>query len=119
MIDYIVDANVLISMLISGRSSYHTIAKYYYFYTPSFALTEMDKYQDTIFLKSKLQPEELRGYAYRLFSHITSYLPIFVSLHPHLSQGAGQVFGRVYADAFVGGDAYFDRVAVFQPAQLF
>ena len=77
MPDYVIDANILVSILISGRASFQSIANFYHFSTPAFALVEIEKYQETIFQKSKLQPDELRRFAYMLFSKI-SIIPNFV-----------------------------------------
>lgn len=70
-LDYVIDANVLISMLISGSARYQSIAEIRRFSTPSFALVEIEKYKDTIFQKSHLSENETRQYGYRLFSKIT------------------------------------------------
>lgn len=44
MIDYVLDANILMSMLISGKSSYLILAKHFRFNTPSYALLELEEY---------------------------------------------------------------------------
>lgn len=68
--DYVVDANVLISMLITGKASYYTLTKFFRFYTPTYALHELDEYQSVIFEKSRLQADEIRSFAQRLFPHL-------------------------------------------------
>ena len=69
--DYVIDANVLISMLITGRASYYTLAKHFHFYLPSFALQELEEYQDVVFEQSRLQPGEVRRFARQLFPLLT------------------------------------------------
>ena len=68
--DYVIDANVLISMLITGRASYYTLAKQFRFYIPSYALSELDEYQEVVFEQSRLQPVEVRDFARRLFFYL-------------------------------------------------
>ena len=65
--DYVVDANVLISMLISGRASYYTLAKSYRLYTPDYALLELETYRSVVLVKSSLQTTEVRSFMRRLF----------------------------------------------------
>ena len=52
-LDFIIDTNILMSFLISGKSSYKPLLKCYNFYLPEFGLTEIDKYQHIIFLIEK------------------------------------------------------------------
>lgn len=54
MTDFVMDANILMSILMSGRSSYRPILTYYRFFLPDFVLTEVDKYKDTLFQKTKM-----------------------------------------------------------------
>ena len=70
MLDYVVDANILISMLISGSPYHQTVVKLCNFCTPAFALVEVKKYQDIIFRKSRLNNIEIRRFGYHLFSEI-------------------------------------------------
>lgn len=41
MTDFVIDANVLMSILISGKSSYKPILSYFHFKLPEFALVEV------------------------------------------------------------------------------
>ena len=68
--DYVIDANVLISMIITGKASYYTLTKFYRFYIPTYALQELDEYQTVIFEKSRLQATEVRDFARRLFPYL-------------------------------------------------
>ena len=68
--DYVIDANVLMSMLITGKASYYTLTKFFRFYTPAYALHELDEYQRVVFDKSHLQATEARGFARRLFPYL-------------------------------------------------
>ncbi|MEM1122074.1 MAG: PIN domain-containing protein, partial [Bacteroidota bacterium] len=77
ILDYVIDANILMGMLISGKSSYKTLLDYYNFILPDFALVEIDKYKATIYKKSKLSNYQLRTFAYQIFSKIT-FIPEFI-----------------------------------------
>jgi len=54
MREFVVDANVLISIMISGKSSYKPILTFFDFYTPDFVFEEIEKYKPTIIEKTKL-----------------------------------------------------------------
>ncbi|MCB9337837.1 MAG: DNA-binding protein [Lewinellaceae bacterium] len=71
MHDFILDANILISMMISGKSAYKPFLAYFNFYTPEYSLGEISKYQDVIFEKSRLKPDELRQYIMMVFEQIS------------------------------------------------
>lgn len=71
--DYVIDANILMSMLISGKSSYLTLSRYYHFHLPAYALWELETYQDFVFAKSRLQPQQIRDFARDLFSRLKVY----------------------------------------------
>jgi len=77
MQEFVVDANVLISILISGKSSYKLILTYLDLFTPDFALEEIEKYRSVVFEKSKLNSDELRLFTFHVFSQIT-VIPGFV-----------------------------------------
>ncbi len=71
MLDYILDANVIISILISGKSSYKPFLAFFNFYTPEFSLEEIAKYEQVIFEKSRLDAENLRKYIVSVFEQVT------------------------------------------------
>jgi len=71
--DYVIDANILMSMLISGKSSYLTLSRYFHFHMPAYALWELETYQDFIFEKSRLKPEQISDFARNLFSNLKVY----------------------------------------------
>jgi len=77
MRDYVIDANVLMSIVISGKSIYKPLLEYYNFILPEFGLVEIDKYKTVIFEKTKMQPTELIKYSYSIFSDIT-ILPNYI-----------------------------------------
>ena len=75
--DFVIDTNILMSILISGKASYKPLLKYYNFFVPEFALVEIEKYQDVIFKKTRQQKEEVINFSYFLFSEIT-ILPNYI-----------------------------------------
>jgi hypothetical protein len=77
MTDFIIDANILMSMLISGKAVYRPILSYYRFITPDFVFVEIDKYSPVITQKTKLNEAELRQWTYYIFSQIRA-MPKFV-----------------------------------------
>lgn len=74
---YIIDANVLMSILISGKSQYINLLSLYDFVMPDFAFAELNLYQEVIHQKTKLDSLQFRKYAYTLFSLI-SFVPSFI-----------------------------------------
>lgn len=77
MTDFIIDANVLMSILISGKASHRPILQRFHFIMPDFALSEVDKYKSVIFKKTKMQEDELRRWTHFVFSNI-AILPYYI-----------------------------------------
>ncbi len=76
-LDYIIDANVLMSILISEKAIYKPLLNYYNFILHEFTLVEIDKYKEVIFEKTKMQKNELINFSYSVFSEIT-ILPNYI-----------------------------------------
>ena len=74
---YVIDANVLMSILISGKSQYLNLLSLYDFVMPEFAFVELNLYKEVVTQKTKLDEEQFRNYAYTVFSLIT-FLPTFI-----------------------------------------
>ncbi len=74
MQDFVIDANVLISFLISGKSSYKSILRGFHFFSPEFLLSEIREYEHEIFAKTKMSEEQLRSYTLDVFQELT-FLP--------------------------------------------
>jgi predicted nucleic acid-binding protein len=77
MFDYILDTNILMSILISGKSGYKPIMMFNRFVTIDYIFKEIDEYKDTIFVKSKLERNQLVEYTNQILSKIT-VLPRYV-----------------------------------------
>lgn len=54
MIDYVIDANILISILISCKTSYKPLLTYYNFILPDFVMVEIEKYKSILRVKTKM-----------------------------------------------------------------
>ncbi len=70
MNQFITDANVIFSCLISGREQYLHIVTENKFYLPDFALTEIQIYQELITRKSPMAGQRLRDYTLHLFEKL-------------------------------------------------
>ena len=79
MSQYVVDANVLISIMISGKSTYKPILTYFDFYSPDFVFVEIDKYKPTIIEKTKLNIEELQRFTFFIFNQVSVIPRIVIS----------------------------------------
>jgi len=71
MFEYVIDTNIVMSMLISGKSHYKAILSVYNFYLPEYSLTELDEHKDIIFEKTRFNEQELQDFVYFVFKSIT------------------------------------------------
>lgn len=67
MNQYILDANIVFSALISKKEFYLDLMAQNTFYTPDFALIEINKYRSVILKKSRLKLDALNEYTFRFF----------------------------------------------------
>lgn len=74
---YVIDANVLMSILISGKSQYLNVLSLFDFVMPEFAFAELNLYKEVVRQKTKLDEEQFRNYAYTVFSLLT-FFPTFI-----------------------------------------
>ncbi len=77
MRDFVIDANVLMSMLISGKAIYRTLLKDYNFFSSDFAFVEIEKYQGMIQEKAKLDEDSFQQFSYLVFSQV-HFMPAYV-----------------------------------------
>jgi len=68
---FVIDSNILFGAIISSREIYFEIIKKFDLYTPDFALKEIEKYEELILKKTKLDKKELNTFLVRLFRGIT------------------------------------------------
>jgi len=68
--EYILDVNVLFSGVLSQKEIYRIIFNEFEFYTPDFALIELNKYREVILKKSKTPINKLKEFTVFLFSKV-------------------------------------------------
>ncbi len=71
MFDYVIDTNIVMSMLISGKSQYRTILSFFRFYLPEYSLSELEEHKAVIFEKTRFNKQELSDFIYFVFSSIS------------------------------------------------
>ncbi|TAE25830.1 MAG: DNA-binding protein [Cytophagales bacterium] len=74
---FVIDANILFSAVIRQKGLYEELIDHYVFYSPDFALLELQKYKQTILKKTRADPAKLREFTIRLFQGLI-ILPDFV-----------------------------------------
>jgi predicted nucleic acid-binding protein len=79
MRQFVVDANVLISIMISGKATYKPILAYFDFYSPDFVFEEIEKYKPTIYEKTKLNVDELQRFTFFVFNQVSVIPRIVIS----------------------------------------
>lgn len=79
MKDYVIDANIIFSSLISGKGFYRKLFENYLFYTPDFALNEIHLYQAEILKKTKLNKEQLQEFTLFIFSKLIIVPEFYIS----------------------------------------
>lgn len=77
MTDFVIDANVLMSILISGKAGYRPILSFNTFILPDFALVEIEKYNTTLKTKTRLPKDRFVEWTYFVFSQCT-ILPQYI-----------------------------------------
>ena len=71
MRDYVLDANIVMSILLSGKADYRPILAFFNFILPDFVMVEVEKYSNVIKSKSRLKETELLLWTYFVFSQLT------------------------------------------------
>lgn len=77
MTNFVIDANVLISILISGKAGYRPILTLNTFILPDFALIELEKYKNILKDKTKMSNVQFIDWTYFVFAQLT-ILPDYV-----------------------------------------
>jgi predicted nucleic acid-binding protein len=77
MTDFVIDANVLMSILISGKAGYRPILTFNNFILPDFALIEVEKYKDILKAKTKMSEPQFTEWTYFVFAQLT-ILPQYI-----------------------------------------
>ena len=93
MKDFVIDANVLMSILISGKASYRPLLTYHNFILPDFVLVELEKYKSVLKSRTKMQGDEFLQWTYFVFSQLT-ILPQYV-LHQESLEKSKQLLEKI------------------------
>jgi len=93
MPDFVIDANVLISFLISGKASHKCILRSFRFVAPEFILSEVKQYEQEIFTKTKQSEAQLRSYTLDIFGELTILPDYFTEIENLLS--ASQMLEKI------------------------
>ncbi len=75
--NFVIDANILMSILISGKASYKPLLTYYNFILPDFVLVELEKHKEVLKSKTKMTEVDFLKWSYYVFSQIT-ILPNYI-----------------------------------------
>lgn len=67
---FIIDANILFSMFISGKEEYFELTEKVKFLTPVFALEELQKHQETILSKTKIDSKNFNDFTLRILDNV-------------------------------------------------
>ncbi|PIP55272.1 MAG: DNA-binding protein [Bacteroidetes bacterium CG23_combo_of_CG06-09_8_20_14_all_32_9] len=79
MKDYVIDANIIFSSLLSGKGIYRKFFENYVLYTPDFALNELQLYQNEILTKTKLSKEQLQEFTLFVFSKLIVVPELYIT----------------------------------------
>lgn len=77
MREYIVDVNIIFSAVIRQSEMYERLLDHCIFYTPDFALSELQKYRQVILKKTRQKPNGLRVFTIQFFKRLV-VLPDFL-----------------------------------------
>jgi predicted nucleic acid-binding protein len=76
---YVIDANVLFSAVISGKSVYRLLFSEHTIYLPDFAFLEIEKYKQRILKKTKLSEQEFQEFVLKLLTNVTVIPNLLIS----------------------------------------
>ena len=76
---YVLDANVLMSAMISGKPVYLEMFERFQFFVPDFIITEIEKYKFLILEKTKLKTSEFNEFANKLFQNLSIIPSSYIS----------------------------------------
>ena len=76
---YVIDANVLFSAFISGKSLYRLLFSEHTIYLPDFAFLEIEKYKQRILKKTKLSEQEFQEFVLKLLTNVTVIPNLLIS----------------------------------------
>lgn len=68
--DYVLDANVVMSMLISGKATYKLLLTSFRFYVPEYLLHELSEYESVMRIRSRLKGGDWDAFARQVFNEL-------------------------------------------------
>jgi predicted nucleic acid-binding protein len=80
MKNYVIDANIIFSALISGKEVYFKLFSLHHFYLPDYALQELEKYRQVILKKHKTDNATFKSKLLDLFSLLTVVPDLIISV---------------------------------------
>jgi predicted nucleic acid-binding protein len=81
---FIIDANILFSMFISGKEEYFELTEKVKFLTPVFALEELQKHQEMILSKTKIDSGKFNEFTLRILSGVLAVPNFLVTTQSYL-----------------------------------
>ncbi len=90
MMRIVFDANILMAVLIGGRSFHKTLFSTFDVIVPDFALVEIDKYSGLIVDKTKMDWQQHKRYAESIFSGLT-IIPRYLIEHESIKRAIGLI----------------------------
>lgn len=90
---YVIDVNILMSILISAKSQYISMLSLFEFILPEFAFTELNLYKNVIKEKTRLDEYQFREYVYTVFS-LLNFTPTFIQTNDAIEK-ANQLCAKV------------------------
>ncbi len=119
MFDYILDTNILMSILISGKSGYKPIVMFNKFVTIDYIFKEIDEYKETIFNKSRLERNQLIEYTNQILSKIT-VLPRYVVCEENIKKATDLTKDIDFNDVwFIALSLEYDLTLLTRDEKLF
>jgi len=79
MPSYVIDTNIVMGKLISGKSHYLKLVSFFEFHFPQYLLIELDEYKNVVQSKTKLDEQQLQKFTYAIFSQMRVVPSIVVS----------------------------------------
>jgi predicted nucleic acid-binding protein len=80
MMNFVIDANIIFSGLLSGKKIYNKVFGNNHLFTPDFALHEIHNYQIEILKKTKLSNEQLKEFTLFIFSNLVVVPEFYINV---------------------------------------
>lgn len=77
-IDYVLDANIVMSMFVRGKARYEQLIKLFHFYSPDYLFIELKRHQSVVLTKTQFDETALRHFTINLFTKLTILPELFI-----------------------------------------